>query len=1555
MDPINSAFPLATALNARPTADYIRNVRIWQLETKINREKLARINGDVRTRPLAAMRESTARAILGMKVFEFTTRKRQQSLARRTPYLRTLFPALPDEMKRMSAEEIAAEIKNSKRLMRRKNVRESPLETARLMSRIEELEAASIWPERADQLRLEQIARSRVEVRFSYLKMGPDGAWRKAGFEATVLLPQQWKFVDGQAVPINRMPRDLLPRVENGRLVTMLSRVANSRVSVDGVEYDAPFTHTSVGPVKERGVVTDMNLYANFKDFAWEVGGYLPENNAMLGNLRRIAADYPEDPVLLLGVRVVGEQANVGRDDAVRLLEQIQIRTTGAEQIMEFATDYVRNAVSKGIAPDQCFVHLIIDTFRDGIEREHLNKKSELGRAMGPAGFTYEYVHRFIADKPGHALDDVKGFFEHHGLGLCVFDPIGRIVRRIDAARVECGKLARANRDITSTLYCTMRGGHVTRLPEEIGRRRLECGDEIRSLIPSVYFPLKSGSKSPNEMMTLDEVKAIVVNACEPAERDNDNEHTLRDRLSEIRRKLDVLSKNHKKSDKLAKEKADLREEEARLKTEVKSAAKKRSDLATKWRSRSDLDASRRSRSDLATKWRSHSDLPIERRIHMNSASDLTELAVWLSRRSVPTRVGGPDTMITSVQFDIHIRQDHPVIAAKRPDAMASAPTPVSMHISTYIGATGSVQFSNIGERVKYTDEMALWKGKFLTRKIMSTYGHGISRLLSRAERPMTGRIAELATCGRIWCVDHKKYYSWILSRMKTVPVMTPFDLPIKVTDGAKIEPQPNYFYVVRGAGIGAREQLVSGIDLIDKSTSSTVLWIIPTTDVEWPAYELMKEMWSEERQKTIGVATLKSISNSVIGYFGKTKSVKSKPTLYSDREEAHLMKCVYGGHVTEYGSDNIGGKPVVIADQINSVGETEAGDRPCYVHNVSREARLVNGYLPIQMQIYARARHHLRELEKKLEGAGATVVAYKTDACYVQCSEEVIRAFERDNPDLFGMDELEFKNFGKLTITEVSADKVPGFPSTLGEQFSRPISLDCALWDRDIREQPILAPIWADGKSIVVSGFTAEFADEIDEPLNFLNKCVSSMPDRPPITDTRQQSDLDAVLAEPACEALRRLRSNLRADTNTAILISGACPGVGKTSLMRKFCINRGLSEETLSSYLFVYPQHVQARKSAAVLSAETGIPLKKLDERFVTYDKLFGCVVGIEKEDERVRLTGVSVVVFDEIFQESIRILQRIPGLMEDNPSTIFLAAGDPFQCAPIDDINWRPNYLEYAIRMMFPRCILLKQNKRMIESERTAYAAFYEKIRKAETPGERIALCKEMGIKTTTEVTDSVGLCYYNVTCEHVRSVIKRNGWTAGGMAQRVLCKRPTRKNAAANATFMNMDYGVLAVRQQDGQIAVRSPQSGQQQNAYLLTSDGREGVPCTQDFLNRNFVSAAAMTVHSVQGASLSIPYVIYDIENGDARWFNTAISRTTNLANVTLYVGEPLATFYTDAELQAVVIAGSGAPASEEVLNGIRGQMNRLRRCCRCGGSVVLGGVRYEPNVGLVCC
>ena len=167
----------------------------------------------------------------------------------------------------------------------------------------------------------------------------------------------------------------------------------------------------------------------------------------------------------------------------------------------------------------------------------------------------------------------------------------------------------------------------------------------------------------------------------------------------------------------------------------------------------------------------------------------------------------------------------------------------------------------------------------------------------------------------------------------------------------------------------------------------------------------------------------------------------------------------------------------------------------------------------------------------------------------------------------------------------------------------------------------------------------------------------------------------------------------------NTQIL--GLYPGVGKTTLAAKLFPDK--------PYVYATPfnrlsQELRRDMNCEALTVHKLIGKGMADE---TKDDQDDGDKKRKKKDNSKKYAEGTVIVFDEIYLNSVKMLADMWSYMKQNPHLIFVATGDVYQLPPIDqslnnlggeddDPQLKKEYYKRAIAQMFPSSILLKQIK-------------------------------------------------------------------------------------------------------------------------------------------------------------------------------------------------------------------------------------------------------------------
>ena len=173
----------------------------------------------------------------------------------------------------------------------------------------------------------------------------------------------------------------------------------------------------------------------------------------------------------------------------------------------------------------------------------------------------------------------------------------------------------------------------------------------------------------------------------------------------------------------------------------------------------------------------------------------------------------------------------------------------------------------------------------------------------------------------------------------------------------------------------------------------------------------------------------------------------------------------------------------------------------------------------------------------------------------------------------------------------------------------------------------------------------------------------------------------------------------------NTQIL--GLYPGVGKTTLAAKLFPDK--------PHVYATPFNRLSQELRRDMECEA-LMVHKLIGKGMADDTKEDADDGEKKKkkkDNSKKYPEGTVIVFDEIYLNSVKMLADMWSYMKQNPHLIFVATGDVYQLPPIDqslnnlggeddDPKLVKEYYQRAIAKMFPSSILLKQIKRLTDAE-------------------------------------------------------------------------------------------------------------------------------------------------------------------------------------------------------------------------------------------------------------
>ena len=251
--------------------------------------------------------------------------------------------------------------------------------------------------------------------------------------------------------------------------------------------------------------------------------------------------------------------------------------------------------------------------------------------------------------------------------------------------------------------------------------------------------------------------------------------------------------------------------------------------------------------------------------------------------------------------------------------------------------------------------------------------------------------------------------------------------------------------------------------------------------------------------------------------------------------------------------------------------------------------------------------------------------------------------------------------------------------------------------------------------------------------------------------------------------------------------------------------------------------------------------------------------------------------VIVFDEIYFNSIPVLARIKTFVENNPNKIIVATGDEHQLQGVVDITNTQDYhtyLDSCIKQMFTKYIYLEICKRLTNKEdRIKLANIHHDIFKTYMTIKQI-IEKYFEYTNEIELIDT-NIAYTNETCRKVSQHIRKmknieEEYVIGDL---VICRVYTRfKNMKFNVNFKyeitNININILTLRNAKTNI---------EQDISLA-------------LLRKNFIYASCYTCHSKQGCSIDGDVIVYVwmYNYVSKEWLYTSITRSKGLNKVKFY-------------------------------------------------------------------
>jgi hypothetical protein len=332
--------------------------------------------------------------------------------------------------------------------------------------------------------------------------------------------------------------------------------------------------------------------------------------------------------------------------------------------------------------------------------------------------------------------------------------------------------------------------------------------------------------------------------------------------------------------------------------------------------------------------------------------------------------------------------------------------------------------------------------------------------------------------------------------------------------------------------------------------------------------------------------------------------------------------------------------------------------------------------------------------------------------------------------------------------------------------------------------------------------------------------------------------------------------------DENRCVFVSSKYPGSGKSSIPLAYIKKRGLKTMVVSG------------------DNAVGRTFKKAGKTFMTLHKFFG--VGLANDAlktkgyRKLASEGYQAIIFEEMAKANVEMLQKSKWFIDRSKDNYFIVGnGDPFQL--LNDRNdWKSNevslatYKMDAIRSMFPHELFLKICKRFKDpNDRRILERIFDMLFKGDMSVREVAelFFKQVGVCEK----DDVFITYSNIAAWNIRNR-KNDQYKVGDV---ILCRDGA---IGRNDIHVNEYFTIVAIA--DDKIT-------------LANCIDDEECEITEYALFKFFEPEGAITCHSAQGDTIDKRIVVceYDHEMAnDPRWFWTAITRATSLANVVLMSG-----------------------------------------------------------------
>ena len=343
---------------------------------------------------------------------------------------------------------------------------------------------------------------------------------------------------------------------------------------------------------------------------------------------------------------------------------------------------------------------------------------------------------------------------------------------------------------------------------------------------------------------------------------------------------------------------------------------------------------------------------------------------------------------------------------------------------------------------------------------------------------------------------------------------------------------------------------------------------------------------------------------------------------------------------------------------------------------------------------------------------------------------------------------------------------------------------------------------------------------------------------------------------------------SSLIDEHENRVIVKADIAGAGKTHCCIHYC------KKYNQNALFITPYNALSQKLRVHDNVES-----------ITYCKLMGTVftgVEVKEQGSKINIDDYDVIVFDEIYLYNTNQLQKIREFMNNNNHIKFLATGDEYQLEPIENLNSlivdEKAYYNNIIKTLFHNQIQLHENKRCNNDiDRTMIKTITKQIRDTKDKKDLIKILKDNFniITDKKDIKTHKNVCGFNKTIEIVNDIvhvpIDNQKYYIG---LQVICR--TRYKYKKDIANVNYTYTIDKIND----------------NLITIIDDEENSMTMSKETLEQYFKLSYARTCHGYQGMSENEPITIFDIYHPyiDSTWIYTAITRTTALKNISIFLG-----------------------------------------------------------------